>query len=416
MPLNRREFLFRGVGVATVSAMIPKFAVAGARFFEEYVSSANSGRVLVVVELAGGNDGLNTVVPYTDALYSGTYRKTIGVPASAALDLDGTLGLNPVMTGMKSLWDGGRLAVIEGVSYPSPNLSHFTSRDIWHTADPKLAERRGWLGRYADKALVGTGNPLSGCAISSSLPRTLLADNVVFPAFSNLAAYSYATDGSNPGDASNQVAAFVAQNSIEHEIANRSETIEDVSRDAASSSATLKQVAVGYTARATYPNNSLGQALKLCAEIIVGNLGTSILYVTYGGFDNHSAQKAPHDALLLGVSGAIKAFFDDLDGQGKSSSVLLMTWSEFGRRVQENGSLGTDHGTAGVHFVVGPSAVKGIYGPPPQLSKLDNNGNLPWQTDFRSYYGTILTDWLGVPDVASVLGAGYPNLGCVALR
>lgn len=412
MPMNRREFLFRGAGVATLSAMVPRFAVAGTRMFEESVAAA-AGPVLVVVELAGGNDGLNTVVPYTDPLYSGTLRKTIGVTTTSVLDLDGTLGLNPVMTGLKALWDAGRVAVVEGVAYPSPNLSHFTSRDIWHTADPQLAQRNGWLGRYADRALAGTDNPLVGCAISQSLPRTLLADKVVFPSFTSLAAYSYATDGSNASDGRNQQDAFVAQNSVPHEVENRSDAIEGISRDAAASSATLQKIASGYVAKATYPNNSLASALKLCAEIIVGDLGTQILYVSYGGFDNHSAQKTTHDNLLHGVSDSIKAFFDDLDAQGKSSNVLLMTWSEFGRRAAENGSAGTDHGTAGVHFVVGDAAARGIYGIPPQLSKLDSNGNLPWQIDFRSYYGTVLSSFLKVPDVAAVLGTGYPNLGCI---
>src|SRR5260370_13633204 len=145
MPMNRREFLFRGVGVASVSMMIPRFAVAGARFFEESVGTGASGRTLVVLELAGGNDGLNTVVPYTDPLYSGAFRKTIGVPAGAVLDLDGTLRFNPALSSIKALWDTGRVAVIEGDSYPNPNLSHFTSRDIWHTADPKLAQHNGGL-------------------------------------------------------------------------------------------------------------------------------------------------------------------------------------------------------------------------------------------------------------------------------
>jgi uncharacterized protein (DUF1501 family) len=412
MPMDRREFIFRGIGVATVSAMVPRFAVAGARFFEETLTPGVGARVLVVVELAGGNDGLNTVVPYTDPLYSSTYRKTIGVPANAVLDLDGKLGMNPVMTGLKSLWDAGRLAIVEGVSYPNPNLSHFTSRDIWHTADPALAQRRGWLGRWADSALAGNGNPLSGCAVSQSLPRTLLANKVVFPSFTNLAAYAYATDGANVSDAANQINGFVAENSIEHEIATRNELIEDVSRDAASSSATLTRVASNYSPKAVYPNNSLASALKLCAEIIVGTLGTQILYVTFGGFDNHSAQKTAHDNLLRAVSDSIKAFFDDLDGQGKSPGVLLMTWSEFGRRVQENSSLGTDHGTAGVHFVAGNAAIRGIYGPAPNLSSLDGNGNLKWQTDFRSYYGTVLRDWLKT-DSAAILGPGYPNLGFV---
>jgi uncharacterized protein (DUF1501 family) len=409
--LNRREFLFRGAGVATLSAMVPRFSIAGTRFFEESVAAA-SGPVLVVVELAGGNDGLNTVVPYTDPLYA-ALRPTIGVAASGVLDLDGTLGLNPVMTGLKALWDSGRVAVVEGVSYPNPNLSHFTSRDIWHTADPKLAERNGWLGRWADHALAGSGNPLAGCAVSQSLPRTLLADKVVFPSFTSLASYAYATDGSNRSDSQNQLDAFVGQSSVPHEVVTRNDAIEEITRDAASSSATLQRVASSYVPKVTYPSSSLAGALKLCAQVIVGDLGTQILYVTYGGFDNHSAQKAEHDTLLTNVSDAVKAFFDDLDAQGRSSGVLLMTWSEFGRRAGENGSLGTDHGTAGVHFVVGDRAIRGIYGVAPQLGKLDGNGNLPWQIDFRSYYGTILTRFLGLSDTASVLGAAYPDLGFV---
>src|SRR5688572_13237266 len=164
-PINRRVFLGRSLGWATVATLVPRFGVVGtSRLFEESIEAA-SDRVLVILELAGGNDGLNTVIPYTDNLYR-TYRPTINVAATSVLDLDGRLGLNPVMTGLKSLWDAGRLAVVEGVSYPNPNLSHFTSRDIWHTADPQLAERRGWLGRWADQNLSTSSNPLSGCAIS----------------------------------------------------------------------------------------------------------------------------------------------------------------------------------------------------------------------------------------------------------
>jgi uncharacterized protein (DUF1501 family) len=411
MPMDRRVFLGRSLGFVTISALVPRFGVAGtSRLFEES-SEAAADRVLVNLELAGGHDGLNTVVPYTHNHYR-TLRPTIQVPAAAALDLDGRMGLNPVMTGMKSLWDAGRLAIVPGVSYPNPNLSHFTSRDIWHTADPRLAERRGWLGRWADQSLAGTSNPLTGCAISQSLPRTLLADNVVIPSFSSLNAYSYTTDGTYPGDSTNQLNAFVAENSTEYEVRNRIERIGATARDAASSSAILRNTASTYVPRATYPANGLGNALKLVAQIITGNIGTRILYVTYGGFDNHSNQKTDHDNLLRNLSDSIKAFFDDLDAQNRSSNVLLMTWSEFGRRPGENGSLGTDHGTSGPQFVVGGAVSRGIYGPPPSLSSLDRNGNLTWQTDFRSYYGTILQDWLGA-DAPAILGAGYPNVGFV---
>jgi uncharacterized protein (DUF1501 family) len=412
MAIDRRAFLARSLGFATVSALVPRFGVAGARFFEESIE-AGTGRVLVILELAGGNDGLNTVVPYTDSLYA-TLRPTIGVPAAAVgpTDLDGKLALNPVMTGMKTLWDAGRLAVVEGVSYPSPNLSHFTSRDIWATADPRLAQRRGWLGRWADQALAGTNNPLCGCAISQSLPKTLLSDSVVIPSFTSLGSYAYQTDGAYPADSANQVATFVSENSLEHELATRGDQIGGVGRNAASSADTLKKVAASYVPKAPYPNTSLGNTMKLVAQIVTGGVGTRLLYVTYGGFDNHSNQKTSHDNLLKSVSDSVKAFFDDLDGQGASHNVMLMTWSEFGRRPQENGSLGTDHGTAGAQFLVGSAARKGVYGIAPQLASLDRNGNLPWQIDFRSYYGTILADWLKA-DAAAILGAGYPNLGCI---
>jgi uncharacterized protein (DUF1501 family) len=411
MTIDRRAFLARGLGWATVSALVPRFGVFGTtKLFEESIE-ASADRILVVLELAGGNDGLNTVVPYTDSLYA-VHRARIGVAATSVLDLDGMLGFNPVMASLKSLWDAGRVAIVQGVSYPNPNLSHFTSRDIWHTADPRLADRRGWLGRYADRHLAGSGNPLSACAISQSLPRTLLADSVVIPSFTSLNAYSYVTDGANPGDSNNQVTAFVAQNSMQYEIPTDVDRVGSTARDAQSSSVQLRQLAAAYTPSVTYPNSSLANALRLCAQIITGGVGTQILYVTYGGFDNHSNQRADHDNLLRNVSDAIKAFFDDLDAKNKSSNVLLMTWSEFGRRVPENGSLGTDHGTAGVQFLVGSGVNRGIYGERPNLGALDRNGNLSWQIDFRAYYGSVLQDWMRA-DAGAILGPGYPNLGCV---
>ena len=408
---SRRDFLIRSTGFVTVSAMVPRWAVRGARQFEESVGAAFGGRTLVVLELAGGNDGLNTVVPYADALYP-QLRSRIGVPVGEVLPLDDRLGLNPVMTGMKALWDAGRVAVVTNVGYPNSSLSHFAARDIWHTADPLLAQRRGWLGRWADGALAGNGNPLSCAAISQSLPRTLLADHVGVPTFLTLASYQYLTDGAHPGDSSNQVAAFLAASGAEYEIANAADTLSSTGRDAIASSDILQTVGNGYVAMGAYPQNSLGAGLELIAQIINADLGARILYVTYGGFDNHAGEDVDHDPLLTDVSSSIKAFFDDLDGHGKSHDVLLMTWSEFGRRAEDNGSNGTDHGTSAPHFVVGDAVVSGVHGNPPDLAHLDDNGNLAIESDFRSYYGTILSDWLGA-DSAAILGAGWPNLGFI---
>jgi len=409
MPISRRDFLMRTSGFVTVSAMVPRWAVDGTRFFEESVGAELANRTLVVLELAGGNDDLNTVVPYTDNLYT-QMRSRIGIPAASVLPLDNRLGLNPVMTGLKSLWDHNRVAIVENVGYPNSSLSHFAARDVWHTADPQLAQRNGWLGRWADRYLAGTGNPLTCTAISQSLPRTLLADNVGVPSFVNLASYQYTTDGSYPGDRNNQIRTFLTQNGAEYEIANSLDELSQVGEDAIASSNVLQTVGTGYVAGATYPAGTLGAGLLLIAQIINANVGARILYITFGGFDNHATENVDHDPLLTTVSAGIQAFFADLDAHGKSHDVLLMTWSEFGRRPQDNGSNGTDHGTAAAHFVVGDAVVPGIYGGPPNLASLDSNGNRTIANDFRAYYGTVLKDWLGA-DSAAILGTGYPNLG-----
>jgi len=409
MPISRRDFLLRTSGFVTVSAMVPRWAVKGASLFEESVGAEAAARTLVVLELAGGNDDLNTVIPYTDNLYA-QLRSRIGIPAGSVLQLNAQLGLNPVMTGVKSLWDRNRVAVVENVGYPNSSLSHFAARDVWHTADPQLAVRNGWLGRWADRYIAGNGNPLACTAISQSLPQTLLADNVGVPSFVNLVSYQYQTDGAYPGDRNNQIRTFLTQNGTEYEIVNSADTLSQVGEDAISSSNLLQTVGAGYVAGGTYPAGTLGAGLLLIAQIINANLGARILYITFGGFDNHATQNVDHDPLLTTVSNGIKALFDDLDAHGKSHDVLLMTWSEFGRRAQDNGSNGTDHGTMGAHFVVGDAVTPGIYGGVPSLTNLDSNGNRRMVNDFRSYYGTILQDWLGA-DSAAILGPGYPNMG-----
>ena len=317
MPISRRDFLMRTSGFVTVSAMVPRWAVDGTRFFEESVGAELANRTLVVLELAGGNDDLNTVVPYTDNLYT-QMRSRIGIPAASVLPLDNRLGLNPVMTGLKSLWDHNRVAIVENVGYPNSSLSHFAARDVWHTADPQLAQRNGWLGRWADRYVAGTGNPLTCTAISQSLPRTLLADNVGVPSFVNLASYQYTTDGSYPGDRNNQIRTFLTQNGAEYEIANSLDELSQVGEDAIASSNVLQTVGTGYVAGATYPAGTLGAGLLLIAQIINANVGARILYITFGGFDNHATENVDHDPLLTTVSAGIQAFFADLDAHGKS--------------------------------------------------------------------------------------------------
>jgi uncharacterized protein (DUF1501 family) len=422
MSISRRDFLLRSAGFVTVSAMVPRWAVAGTQNFEESLGSAYPGRTLVVLELMGGNDGLNTVIPYTDNAYS-QVRSRIGIPAASVLQLDSKLGLNgmpinggtkPVMGGLKALWDANRVALVEGIGYPNSSLSHFTSRDIWHTADPTLAQRNGWLGRFLDTYVGNNSNPLVCSAVSNALPRTLLASKVSVPSFVSIASYSYPTDGAYPGDKSNQINTFVAEAADQYEIENTVEQVSALSGVAISSSTTLQTVGSGYVAGGVYPSGSLGSGMQLIAQIINAGVGAQILYITFGGFDNHAdednAGANGHNGLLQTVSDSIKALFDDLDAHNKSHNVLLMTWSEFGRRVQDNASRGTDHGTSAPQFVVGNAVKPGIYGTAPSLTQLDSNGNLLIQNDFRSYYGTVLSDWLGA-DSAAILGQAWPNVG-----
>ena len=422
MSISRRDFLVRSAGFVTVSAMVPRWPVAGALNFEESLGSAFPGRTLVVLELMGGNDGLNTVIPYTDNAYTQA-RSRIGIPAASVLQLDSKLGLNgmtvnggtkPAMGGLKSLWDANRVALVEGIGYPNSSLSHFTSRDIWHTADPLLAQRNGWLGRWLDSAIGNNSNPLVCAAVSNALPRTLLANKVSVPSFVSIASYSYSTDGAYPGDKSNQINTFVAEAADGYEIENTVEQISALSGVGISSSTTLQQVGTGYVAGGQYPSGSLGSGMQLIAQIINAGVGAQILYITFGGFDNHADEDNTgangHNGLLQNVSDSIKALFDDLDAHNKSHNVLLMTWSEFGRRVQDNASRGTDHGTSAPQFVVGNAVKPGIYGTAPSLTQLDSNGNLLIQNDFRSYYGTVLSDWLGA-DSAAILGQAWPNVG-----
>ncbi len=247
MPFSRRDFLIRSSGFVTISAMVPRWAVKGATRFEESVAADYPNRTLVVLELMGGNDGLNTIVPFTDPLYP-SLRSRIGIPTGSVLQLDAKQGMNPVMTGLKALWDAKRVALVTNVGYPNSSLSHFQSRDIWHTADPTLAQRFGWLGRWADSVLAGSDNPLSCTAISQSLPKTLLAEHVRVPTFLSLASYQFQTDGSFTGDHTNQVNAFLAQNGAEYEIENTPSTLSGVGQDAISSSNILQTVGTGYVA------------------------------------------------------------------------------------------------------------------------------------------------------------------------
>jgi uncharacterized protein (DUF1501 family) len=357
---------------------------------------------LVLVTLYGGNDGLNTVVPYTDSAYHAA-RPTLGYSAGQVLDLGEGLGLNPQLKGMQSLWEAGHLAIVRGVGYPNPNLSHFASMAIWQTANPPDGSGAGWLGRWLDA--TGT-DPLRAISVGATLPvllrgeqqsaTALTAPRITLPgdpdfqdAFASLQA---------PGADRAGLAALVAASGAE---LRQVESRLDQLVPAASPPAT------GVDA------SSLAGQLQTVAALINAGAPTRVYQVSLASFDTHAAEKANHERLLAELDQALTAFLTAVGSGDHGRDTVVMTYSEFGRRPLENASGGTDHGTAAPLFVAGPTVQGGrFYGEEPSLTALDASGNVKFTTDFRSVYATVLERVIGV-DPAPILGGRYPTLGFV---
>jgi uncharacterized protein (DUF1501 family) len=365
-------------------------------------------RVLVVVNLQGGNDGLNTVVPFGMPSYY-KFRPTLAVPQADVLRINDTIGLNPALAPLKALYDQGKVAIVQGVGYPQPDLSHFRSTEIWQTAAPGRYESTGWLGRYLDAAKMPSDNLFNAIAIADVLPEALISERTDVAAIAQLDGYGLQSDRSKTVGS----AAFRAVDGDDdlpfHSpyLAQVAE-IEDHAQRGAEE---LPQLLKGYVPAATYPATPIGRSLALAAQIVGTKLGTRVLYVQLGSFDTHTFQKPTQDRLLADFANAMSAFYTDLAAHGNDGRVLTMTFSEFGRRVAENASRGTDHGTAAPAFVIG-AVNGGLYGTQPSLDDLDN-GNLRFTTDFRSVYATVLEKWLARP-ASGVLGGDFAQLPLLA--
>lgn len=410
--MNRRDFLKSGVSLVGAGAMLPLvFRKTMFALQEERVRGAppDDGRVLVVVQMAGGNDGLNMIVPVSDPRYYAA-RPNINVSPNVALPLNSTTGINPSMGKMKDLWDQGVVAVVEGVGYPQPDFSHFVSMRIWQTADPNPNHYGdvGWLGRYFAATTGRLEAPFLGLAIGSELPAAFQTPAVTVPSLGSLASYNFQTDS---------LAAFLG--------APRLETLKAMYARAASSNAYGPQLAAtmaaadlsittlhastkGYKPAVAYPTNGLGPALLLVAQAIAGNTGVKVCHVFIGGFDTHANEVVDQARQLGYVADGISAFYQDLKAHNQDSKVLIMTWSEFGRRVKSNASGGTDHGTAGPLFFVGTPVKGGLYGERPDLGNL-NNDNLRYTVDFRTVYATVAEGWLGASS-KDLLGGSFEQL------
>ena len=420
--LSRRIFIHDGFKVVSLGLAMPHIftrAVQAAgteagqepsvlRSPDQQANHPSADRTLIVVQMAGGNDGLNTVVPYDDPVYLQNRRNT-GIPEDQVLKLDDRFGLHPAMGGMKSLWDEGKMAIVHGVGYPNASFSHFRSMDIYQTANPEGKADEGWLAKLVKGSVDRRGHPFAGFAAGGTLPPALMSPDYPIPAVSNVGNYRILADPRYAQDAGSRQNALVKLYQNYPGGAPFAQVLQGTEEGALSSVDQLQKAHAAYKPAAAYPTDGFGSGLKLLAETIVGNLGVKVGYVTIGGFDTHSNQRNQHQRLLQSLSDGLRAFWDDLTAQGKADSVMVMTWSEFGRRVGENGSNGTDHGTATPQFVIGNGMHGGHWGDPVDLNDLDR-GNLKFTTDFRSVYATVMDGWLGAP-ADKLLGARFPTLG-----
>ena len=410
MAVTRRDFIRGGVAAFTVSFAAPSFLGDIAR------AQGARSRSLVVLYLSGGNDALNTVVPYLDPFYY-SRRPAISVPAGSVLQI-GTdaggraLGLHPRLGGLREIFNEGRLAIIQRTGYQNSSRSHFQGLDIWGTADPANTASMGWLGRYLETV---PADPLSGWSATRELPRALTSREVGVPAIPDARTYSF----NSPNNAAEALHERAAATRIASHVAVNRPQVAFVNSSATGALETLDRVAAvsTYTGTVPYQNNGLAIALRTVAGAIVRGTGTRVYWVQTGGFDTHATQGnqgAGNYANLMGTFGdSVRAFYNDLRNQGLLGDTMILQFSEFGRRISENGSQGTDHGAAGVMMAIGGAVRGGLYGtaasldPSPGNPTLENNGgDVRYETDFRSVYARVLDNWLGANSTA-ILGGDF---------
>jgi uncharacterized protein (DUF1501 family) len=415
MKVTRRQFVKGGVTAFTVSMAAPAFLSDIAR------AQGASRRNLVVLYLSGGNDALSTLIPYTDPFYY-SRRPTLAVPAANVLQVGAdragkALGLHPRLTGLRQIFDAGDLAIIQRTGYPNSSRSHFLGTDIWSTANPANSSGTGWLGRYLD-ALPDPVDPLVGWSTVRELPHSLEGRKVGVPAIPSVAGYAFSSP--NSGAEATYSRATMA-NIASHVPVDRPH-VAFVNNTSTAALATLDRVAsvASYTGTVAYANNGLAQALKAVGGAISRGIGTKVFWVQTGGFDTHAGQgtnqaNGAYSNLMGTVGDSLLSFYNDMRNQGLLQDTLVLQFSEFGRRVIENGSTGTDHGAAGVMMALGGGVNGGLYGTAASLNpnnadgSLENNGNdVRYETDFRAVYARVLDQWLGT-DSLSILGGDFRN-------
>ncbi len=402
--LTRRDFLRNGL----------VFGVAVPDVFARAVLSAKSAavqndKVLVMIQLGGGNDGLQTVIPISSSQFH-DFRPQLSAAAAKAQPINKDVALHENLKGVKKLFDAGKVAIVQGVGYPKPSFSHFDSIRVWETADPDRRQQDGWLGAAIVKNYDSLGHPLVGCACGTTSVPGMLRDLQ--------ATLTVVDDAKTFGFQGGQNVENVMGTLYKSTPGIYGALFDTAMTTARDTVAQLRTSATKYTPKGSYSDkanlvysskNQLAAALQLAAELIVTGTGVKVLHVTLGGFDTHYTELNRHDALMGYLDAAISAFHDDLTAYGMADRVMIATWSEFGRRPKENASGGTDHGTASPVFLIGDGVKGGVYGETPNLAKLDQAGNLAYAIDFRAVYQEILASHLAV-DAKEILGQSFDRV------
>jgi uncharacterized protein (DUF1501 family) len=435
---TRREFLRSTVLGSALSWTVPAFL---ANTFSALHSDAadkstqtvtgKDSQILVILQMAGGNDGVNTVVPFANDHYHRA-RPRLGLAQDKVLKLNDEVGLHPNLTGFKELYDAGQLSVIQGIGYPNPNRSHFRSTEIWQTAcDADRVEQYGWLGRYFDNTCSGC-DPTIAVNIGRQMPQAFAAKHPKGVSLDSPQNYRFISgERAKNGEMSSTEESYRKLNQPDSEMLDNSgdtigmlhgpvkhsgsvlDFLERTALDAQVSSDEIRAISSRIENQATYPTNQLGNSLKLVAKLIGGGLPTRIFYVSQGGYDTHTNQANTHERLLKELGDSVQAFVKDMKAQGNMSRVMLMTFSEFGRRVGENASGGTDHGAAAPMFIIGDKVKAGLLGKYPSLAPADLfQGDLKYNVDFRSVYAAVLEGWLKTKS-SPILGKTFEPLAIV---
>ena len=405
--LSRRDIV-KGGGMIAVGLVAPRWLSTIAH--ADVIRQAGGGKatgdtVLVVCQLSGGNDGLNTVVPWSNKRYY-ELRPSLGIPEAQVLKINNDLGFHPALTGLAELFQQKKVAVIQNVGYPQANRSHFKSMDIWQSASPDNKMKYGWIGRHFDQqSATGPQNPIVALGLSTDKPLALSGKIASIPCFASLVDVQSMVGDPDAEKMLRQIQGMDAMEGSDTRV------VQQANKTALDAMALLSKQLQGYAPKQTYGNDPFGVGFKQISQLIATSPQTRVVYFSAGGFDTHAKQADQHKNLLTNFGNAINAFQKEMEAVGKADKVIVLVFSEFGRRTFENASGGTDHGAAAPMFLVGSRVKGGVYGPLPDLTDLQD-GDLKYKIDFRQVYATTLDTWMG-GDSALVLGQKFQSVDVI---